>query len=113
MKLLVCIVPQSMVESVTEIIGEGKLDYQIGFPVEGTAPSGILEFFSLYPTDRQMVLSLVDKNDLPLIFERFKKELHFLDRGSGVAFTVPLSRIAKSDYQRLYSLAKEDLQHGK
>jgi hypothetical protein len=113
MKLLIAIVPRSMIDEVSSIIGSGRLDYQTTMLGSGTATSEILDYFSLAEVERSVLFSMVDDIDIPLIFRRLTEELDFLRSGMGVAFTIALDAISKLGYQKLYEIASEVSPYGK
>ncbi len=102
MKLFISIVPKSLSDDVSAIIGGEKIDFQTTIPALGTAPSEILEALSLGEAERDLILSIVDDDDIEKIFERLKNELDFLKSGHGVAFTLPMNAITKMGSQYLY-----------
>ena len=113
MKLLISIVPRGISEEVAKITGGGVLDYQTTVPGLGTATSVILEYFSLGETERDVIFSLVDDEDIPVIFHQLTDEMDFLRSGMGVAFTVSLDGISKLGYSYLYGELTEASQNGK
>ena len=81
MKLLVCIVPPSMIDDTNRIIGTGQINFQTIVLGTGTAPSEILEYLALGDTDRHVILATVEENDLPSIYRQLVDELDFLKSG--------------------------------
>jgi hypothetical protein len=102
-----------MNDAVAAVIGGGILDFQTTFLAQGTATSEILEYLSLAETEKNVLLSVVDDDDVPRIFERMRNELEFLKSGMGVAFTVSLDSITKAGRDWLYHHNGEGIQHGK
>ena len=111
MKLLISIVPKSLSEDVSRVIGEMKIDYQTAVPALGTAPSEILEALSLGEAERDVILSVVDDDDVKAIFDHLEDELDFTKSGRGVAFTVPMNAITKMGSQYLYHQLFETEEH--
>jgi len=113
MKLLISIIPKDIHDEVAHIVGGFKLDFQTTIPGKGTATSEILEYFSLGETERDVIISLIDDDDIQLIFDRLKEELDFLDSGRGVAFTISVDAISKLGYKFLYQDFMEVQSNGK
>lgn len=112
MKLLVCIVPPSMIDEANRIIGTGQINFQTIVLGKGTAPSEILEYLALGETDRHVILATVEENDLPSIYQQLVDELDFLKSGRGVAFTIPVGSISKLAYDSLISHALGEPTYG-
>lgn len=102
MKLLITIVERHLSDRVAKITGGETLDYQIAIPAVGTAPSEIREYLSLGDSERDLLMSLVDDEDVETIFQRLISDLGFLKSGMGVAFTVSLDGISESSYRFIY-----------
>ncbi|HRY77568.1 MAG TPA: hypothetical protein P5154_02260 [Candidatus Izemoplasmatales bacterium] len=102
MKFLFLIVPRSSSKKVSEIISRKRIDFQITVPAIGTAPMEILEYFSIGETERDMIFSIIDDNDIESIFNELESEYGFLKSGHGVAFAVDLDGATKLGYQYLY-----------
>ena len=112
MKLLICIVPPSMIDDTNRIIGSGRINYQTIVLGKGTAPSEILEYLALGETDRHVILATVEEDDLPAIYKQLIDELDFLKSGRGVAFTSPVGSISKLAYDSLISHALGEPSYG-
>ena len=102
MKLLILIVPKSASERASEIISAKRLDFQITVPAKGTASTEILEYLSLGEIERDIIFSIIDDQDIPLIFEELKRGFNLSKKGNGVAFAIPLDGTTKLGYQYLY-----------
>jgi hypothetical protein len=108
MKILISIVPKHDSQAVASITGGGIIQFQTVIPGLGTATSEILDYFCLGETDRDVILSLVDDNDIEPIFSDLKEKLDFLHSGRGVAFTISVDSISKLGYNFLYHKNSED-----
>lgn len=102
MKLLILIIPKTASEKISEIISSKKIDFQITVPAVGTAPTEILEYFSIGEIERDMIFSIIDDNDIEPIFKDLEEKNDFLKSGHGVAFSVDLDGATKLGYQYLY-----------
>lgn len=102
MKLLILIVPKPLSEKVSDIVSSKTLDFQITVPAVGTAPTEILEYFSLGEIEKDMILSFVDDKDIDSIFDDLKTRYDILKSGHGVAFAVDVDGATKLGYQYLY-----------
>jgi hypothetical protein len=113
MKLIISIVPKDITEEVSQVLGSGIIDYQTAFVAKGTASSEILEYFSLGETERNVLFSLADDQEIPEIFRKLAEEHDFLKSGMGVAFTVSIDSISKRVYDLFYQSKGEELLNGK
>lgn len=113
MKLLISIVPRSLTDEVNRIIGKQTLDFQMVVPAEGTASREILDYFNLGKSERDLILSVVQGEDIPKIFKAFETEIDFITRGQGVAFTVELDAISKEGLSGLKKEISGGKSHGK
>lgn len=113
MKLLISIVPKHLTDDLAALIGESQLDFQTTVPGNGTATSEILEYLSLDEIEKDVVFSLVEDADIPVIFGRMVSDFDFLKKGMGVAFTVSLDSISKAGHDMLHHWKAEDPTHGK
>ena len=59
----------------------------------GTAQSDLVEFLGLKDNKRSVIFSIVRQDRLDEIFEALEERFHTVNRGTGIAFTVPLSSV--------------------
>lgn len=102
MKLLISIVPKDLSDDVIKIVQDYTIDYQTIVPGLGTAPTEILEFLSIGETEKNVILSVVDDQDVSDIMSELIEKLDFLGKGEGVAFTLTFDGISKQAYKYLY-----------
>jgi hypothetical protein len=74
----------------------------------GTAPTEILDLLSLGESDKEVIFSIIDDQDLNIIFEALEDEFEFKKSAFGVAFTVDISTIGKLGYNHLYQDLMEE-----
>jgi len=98
MKLLISIVPKKHNDTVCAIIGKHGIDYQTTVSGSGTASSEILEFLSLSATDKHVILSLVDDQDVSAVLDALNATLNFSRSGVGGVIVVSVSSMAKLGY---------------
>lgn len=98
MKLLISIVPKKRNDIVSAIIGGHGIDYQTTVSARGTASSEILEFLSLEATDKDVVLSLVNDDDVSAVLDALDVKLGFSRFGGGGVIAVSVSSMAKLGY---------------
>jgi hypothetical protein len=113
MKLLISIVPKNLTDDLAALIAENQIDFQTTVPGNGTATSDILEYLSLDPIEKDVVFSLVEDADIPVIFGRMVSDFDFLKKGMGVAFTISLDSISKAGHDLLKNVKEEEKTHGK
>jgi len=107
-KLLVTVIPKSEVEAVSAIIGSRRVDCQTALVAEGTATSEILEMMSLATTERVVLFSLVEAVDVAAIYADLVAQTDFLKSGMGVAFTIPISAMARAGLEALFDDSREE-----
>lgn len=59
----------------------------------GTARADLVEFLGLKDSKRSVIFSVVQENRVDEIFAALEERFHSVNRGTGVAFTVPLSSV--------------------
>jgi len=68
---------------------------------KGTAPSEILETFSLAKSEKEVSLILVKDNDLPIMLKKIDEKFNLAQKGKGIAFGVKLSSISSKSLEIL------------
>lgn len=92
-KLLVTIVDRGKGEKVTEILRESHVMYNLIMLGKGTAKSEILDYLGLGQTEKDIVLSVVQEDSMPIITEILNEKLQLKEPGNGVSFTIPISSV--------------------
>ena len=59
----------------------------------GTARDDLVEFLGLKDNKRTVIFSVVRQDRLDEIFEALEERFHTVNRGTGIAFTVPLTSV--------------------
>ena len=59
----------------------------------GTARPDLVEFLGLKDNKRTVIFSVVRQDRLDEIFEALEERFHTVNRGTGIAFTVPLTSV--------------------
>ncbi|MDY0210078.1 MAG: hypothetical protein RBQ91_01555 [Acholeplasma sp.] len=108
MRLLITVIPKGKSSAVCSIIQEGKIHFQTIMKAKGTAPSEILELLSLGDSEKEVIFSLIDSNDVTNILQRLEEKFHFKSSAFGVSYTVDVSTIGKLGFNYLYQDLMED-----
>lgn len=107
-KMLITIVPKGKANQVCQVITQGVIHFQTIIKGVGTAPSEILDLLSLGESDKEVIFSIVDDQDLNITFEALEDAFEFKKSAFGVSFTVDISTIGKLGYNHLYQDLMEE-----
>lgn len=108
MRLMITIVPKNKADAVVKVINEGMIHHHEIVLGRGTAPTEILEMLAMGERDKEVIFSIVDDQDIHMIFEDLDKEFDFKRSHFGVAFTIDIESIGKMGYNYLYEISEED-----
>ncbi|ROR27320.1 hypothetical protein EDD66_10615 [Mobilisporobacter senegalensis] len=92
-KLLVSIVNRGKGEKVEELLQSMEITYHLICLGHGTADSDILDYLGLGETDKDIVLSVIENDKIPLALDTLDNKLHFSKDGNGIAFTIPINSV--------------------
>lgn len=95
MKLLITIVDRKICSKVLKIFEENEVHFNTVCLGKGSANSEMLHYFGLGETEKNVIFSMIRKEDSEAILENLYEGIEFSRHGTGVAFTVPLSSIGK------------------
>ena len=102
MKLLVTIVPKGKSDAVAKIIHQGMIQFQTTMIGKGTAPTEIADMLCFGETEKEVLFSVIDDQDVNPIFDDLNAQFDFTNSHFGVAFTVDVDSIGKMGYDFLY-----------
>ena len=66
---------------------------QIAIVGNGTAQDNLVEFLGLKESKRSVIFSIVREDRIDAILAALEEHFHTVNRDTGIAFTVPLSRV--------------------
>ena len=92
-KFLFVIVDRGKAESVNQAVRAAGANYGHSLLASGTAKSDWLDILGLGSTERAVLTYTVRPDDLPQIYQILRVDFGFEQRGSGIAFTVPISAV--------------------
>jgi nitrogen regulatory protein PII len=95
-KLLITIVDRGNGEKIAELLRENNVIYNMILLGNGTAKSEILDYLGLGRTEKDIVLSVVNDEDIDNILKNFNEKMNMSEPGNGVAFTIPISSVDSS-----------------
>ena len=95
MKILITIVDRKKGDEVVRILETGKTTFQMICFGKGTANSEILDYLGIGETDKDIVISFMEDDEVSEIMSKLYEEMEFSKRGHGVAFTIPVDSIGK------------------
>jgi len=93
MKLLITIVDREYSSKVIKLYENEEYNIQFVSLGKGTANSQMLEYFGFGETEKTVIITIIEKNDVPILFEKLSSSYDL--QGKTVAFTVSLSSIGK------------------
>jgi len=108
MKMLIVICDRNLTNIIVKMLNEENVKYHISFYGKGTANQNILAYFGLEKTEKEIIMSIIDKQDVTHILDRLTT-YEFIKKHGAVAFTVPLDGISKNTLD--YIRKMEEKQH--
>lgn len=100
MKLLFVICDRNITAKILKQLNKLNANYHISFYAKGTANSEILSYFGLAETEKEMIMTFVEKDNVENILNTFLDMEYFKNHGA-VAFTVPLDGIGRKTLEFL------------
>lgn len=94
MKLLFVICDRSITEKILNILNESHVYYHISCYAKGTANSEILNYFNLAETEKELVFSFVDDENVAELMAKIGN-VELIKNHGAVAFTIPLDGIGR------------------
>ena len=91
--LLVTVVQKGKGTFFADFLQTFEANLQICVVGTGTARDDLVEFLGLKDNKRTVIFSVVRQDRLDEIFEALEERFHTVNRGTGIAFTVPLSSV--------------------
>lgn len=104
MKLLITIVPKTKADQVARVIHQGMIQFQTTMLGKGTAPTEIMEMLCMGNQEKEVLFSVIDDQDVQMIFDDLNEAFDFEHSHFGVAFTVDVDSIGKMGYDFLYEV---------
>ncbi len=93
-KLIIVIVDRNMDKKVTKLFNDKNIEYHIATPGKGTAPTDTQTYFGLGETEKSVIMSVAEEDEIKIIFELLNSELHFDQPNTGIAFTVRIGSLS-------------------
>ncbi len=91
--LLVTIVPKGKGTFFSDFLQTFDANLQICIVGTGTAQADLAEFLGLKDSKRSVIFSVVQEERVDAIFAALREHFHTINRGMGIAFTVPFSSV--------------------
>lgn len=95
-KMLITIVDRGDGEKRTALYRENNVIYNMILLGEGTAKSEILDYLGLGRTDKDIIISVGEEEDIKNIMKILKEEKYLSEPGNGIAFTTSISSVDSS-----------------
>lgn len=107
-KMLVTIIDRGKGEKLAEMFREENIVYNLIALGKGTAKSDILDYLGLGQTEKDIVLSVVQVQDVPKIMDKLKEKMQLKKPGNGIAFTIPINSVDSALALEIISSMKDD-----
>lgn len=92
-KLLLTIIDRGKGEELTEIYRENHVMYNMILLGKGTAKSEILDYLGLGRTDKDIIISVGDEDNIKILLGILRNKYKLYEPGNGIAFTIPISSV--------------------
>lgn len=95
MEMLVVICDRTYTEKIIKYLNKSEVKYHVSFYGKGTASSEILSYFGLHKSEKEVIISMIKKDQIKDLFTNLSEQPYFINHGA-VAFTVPMDSIGKN-----------------
>ncbi len=92
-KTLVTIIDRGRGEKLAELFRENKVAYNMMLLGKGTAKSEMLDYLGLGRTEKDIIISVGNEENIKIILNELKEKFNLSEPGNGIAFTIPVSSI--------------------
>lgn len=103
MKLLIVICDREYAPDILKTLNLENVKYHLSFYGQGTANQKILTYFGLEKTEKEVILSFIDKQNVTKVMDHLMTHEYIRKHGA-VAFTVPLDGISRSSWDYLKTM---------
>lgn len=93
LKVIVVIVDKNKTERVIAALTERGLNYPQATLGTGTAPGALSEVLGFGETEKGIVLGTAEESVVPVLMNCLKEQFGFEQKGTGIAFTVPVKSV--------------------
>lgn len=92
-KLLLTIIDRGKGEEITEMFRENHVMYNMILLGKGTAKSEILDYLGLGSTEKDIIISVGDEDNIKDVLYTLRNKYKLYEPGNGIAFTIPISSV--------------------
>jgi len=103
MKMLIVICDRPFVNKIINVLNSVDINYHISLYAKGTANSEILSYFGLESSEKEVILSFVEKEQITIIMEKLSDNEYIKSHGA-VAFSIPMDGITKNTLEFIKQL---------
>ena len=82
-------------EKLRSLLEERGVPASFSCYAQGTAPSAIMDIFGLSGRNRILTAGIILRSEVKALFDRLSEGLSFMDKGTGIAFTISLTGIQR------------------
>lgn len=95
MEMMMVICDRKLTKNVIKILNESDIKYHVSFYGNGTADNEVLSYFGLAKSEKEIIISFVDKVKTEAAMEQLNQYKYIKQHGA-VALCVPMDLISKS-----------------
>lgn len=111
LKTLFIIIDRKNAEKLTQSLAMVGVNFQHEVFALGTARTGFLEVIGIGETEKTLVVGTIKAEQVDLVRNLLETEFGFSQKGSGIAFTIPISAVGGP--ASLYILAGSPMKDGR
>lgn len=111
LKTLFIIIDRKNADKLTQSLATVGVNFQHEVFALGTARTGFLEVIGIGETEKMLVVGTIKAEQVDLVRSLLETEFGFSQKGSGIAFTVPISAVGGP--ASLYILAGSPMKDGR
>lgn len=95
-KMLITVVDRGKGEKHTELYRKNNVMYNMILLGKGTAKSEILDYLGIGRTEKDIIISVGEEDNIKNIMRILKEEMYLNEPGNGIAFTTSISSVDSS-----------------
>lgn len=92
-ELIAVITDRNKADKIREVYKKEDINFNILFFGKGTASTEMLEFLGLDNIEKAIIISVATHEKAKYMLDKLNEKMYFKDKGSGIAFTVPISAV--------------------
>ena len=107
MKLLTVICDRSITNKILKLLNDQHVHYHISCYAKGTANSEMLSYFGLAETEKELIISFVNDDNVATVMDKLRG-VDLIKHHGAVAFTIPMDGIGRKTLEFIKHLEEKD-----